>query len=88
MTAITCPRCGRTSHNPNDAAQRYCGWCHAFHDDMRAMEGFRVAAEGEWFTCADCGQRFLKYQGQWIEQKTAAELSEIARERDAKKPRH
>jgi hypothetical protein len=25
---FTCPRCGRTSHNPNDRAQGYCGACH------------------------------------------------------------
>jgi hypothetical protein len=25
---ITCPRCGRTSYNPNDVAQGYCGACH------------------------------------------------------------
>jgi hypothetical protein len=30
---FTCPRCGRTSHNPNDAAQNYCGHCHVFIDD-------------------------------------------------------
>jgi hypothetical protein len=27
--AITCPRCGRTSHrNPDDVAEGYCGNCH------------------------------------------------------------
>lgn len=31
---ITCPRCGWSSHNPNDVAQRYCGHCHVFHDDL------------------------------------------------------
>jgi hypothetical protein len=31
--AITCPRCGRTSYNPNDIAQRYCGACHRFHEE-------------------------------------------------------
>jgi hypothetical protein len=25
--SITCPRCGRTSHNPNDFAAGYCGAC-------------------------------------------------------------
>lgn len=29
MTAgITCPRCARTSYNPNDVAEGYCGHCH------------------------------------------------------------
>ena len=27
---FTCPKCGRTSHNPNDAAHQYCGACHEF----------------------------------------------------------
>lgn len=26
--SITCPRCGRTSHNPHDVRHRYCGGCH------------------------------------------------------------
>jgi hypothetical protein len=32
-TPFTCPRCGWTSHNPHDAAERYCGHCHVFVDD-------------------------------------------------------
>jgi hypothetical protein len=28
VAASTCPRCGRTSHNPTDIAQGYCGACH------------------------------------------------------------
>jgi hypothetical protein len=30
---IVCPKCGMVSHNPNDVRERYCGRCHAFHDD-------------------------------------------------------
>ncbi len=26
--SYTCPRCGRTSHDPNDVRERYCGNCH------------------------------------------------------------
>ena len=26
--SITCPQCGRTSYNPEDIAQGYCGGCH------------------------------------------------------------
>lgn len=26
--SFTCPRCERTSHNPTDAAEGYCGHCH------------------------------------------------------------
>jgi hypothetical protein len=25
-----CPRCGRVSHHPQDAANKYCGACHQF----------------------------------------------------------
>lgn len=32
--SITCPKCGRTSHNPNDVRERYCGNCHQYHDTM------------------------------------------------------
>lgn len=27
-TFVTCSRCGRTSYNVNDIAERYCGACH------------------------------------------------------------
>jgi hypothetical protein len=26
--------CGRTSYNPNDVNERYCGFCHVFLDDI------------------------------------------------------
>jgi len=32
-TSYTCPRCGRTSYNPNDRKHRYCAICHAFQED-------------------------------------------------------
>jgi ribosomal protein L37E len=25
---ITCPRCGRTSHHPDDVREGYCAACH------------------------------------------------------------
>jgi hypothetical protein len=28
-----CPICHAVSHNPNDAANHYCGRCHVFFDD-------------------------------------------------------
>ena len=34
--AITCNTCGKTSHHPQDVVQRYCGYCHRFHDDKKA----------------------------------------------------
>jgi ribosomal protein S27AE len=27
-TSFTCPKCGATSHNPNDLREGYCGRCH------------------------------------------------------------
>ena len=36
--AFTCPHCGMTSHNPRDAAERYCGHCHRFLDDEAALQ--------------------------------------------------
>jgi hypothetical protein len=32
--SLVCPQCGRVSHNPHDVAQRYCGFCHVFLDDL------------------------------------------------------
>ncbi len=32
--SITCKRCKRTSHNPNDVDHHYCGHCQAYHDDI------------------------------------------------------
>ena len=31
--AIRCKTCHSISHNPNDVEERYCGQCHAFHED-------------------------------------------------------
>jgi hypothetical protein len=33
MSEFTCPRCGATSHNPNDVEEGYCGRCHAWTRD-------------------------------------------------------
>jgi hypothetical protein len=30
--AIRCRRCLRVSHHPRDVEDRYCGYCHAFHE--------------------------------------------------------
>lgn len=35
--SITCPQCKRTSYHPEDIRQRYCGACHAFHDELPPM---------------------------------------------------
>jgi len=56
--SITCPRCGRTSFNPNDIEQRYCGNCHRFHDhtstmlfapaELQPYEWHRIIMERRW----------------------------------------
>lgn len=33
-SSIVCPRCRRRSFNANDIAERYCGACHRFHEDV------------------------------------------------------
>lgn len=40
--SITCPHCHRTSYNPNDMRERYCGACHRYHDD-----GFALGTEAD-----------------------------------------
>jgi hypothetical protein len=32
--AIKCLICERVSYHPKDISERYCGFCHRFHDDM------------------------------------------------------
>jgi len=32
--SIECPTCHRVSYHPQDIENRYCGWCHAFHEEM------------------------------------------------------
>jgi hypothetical protein len=41
-TGFTCPRCGRTSHHPDDAREGYCGACH---DWTGLSEGQRGALD-------------------------------------------
>ena len=31
IASITCPKCGMTSHNPNDIKEQYCGNCRQYH---------------------------------------------------------
>ena len=57
LMPFTCPRCGATSHNPNDEREHYCGRCHAFVDDPR----FQCAAchavqKRNTIRCEQCGK--------------------------------
>jgi hypothetical protein len=42
--SITCGTCRRKSYHPRDVAERYCGWCHVFHDGADLVA--RTAASG------------------------------------------
>lgn len=44
LPSIVCPQCSMTSYNPRDIAERWCGYCHAFHRDMsgRSIGGGRL----------------------------------------------
>lgn len=37
--AIRCKACGMLSHHPQDVAQRYCAWCHKFHEPLTPAGG-------------------------------------------------
>lgn len=53
---FTCPKCHRTSHNPNDAKHRYCGACNKFFEpaDLRP-EPRRLEEGGIGVVCHSCG---------------------------------
>lgn len=36
--SITCPKCGRTSYHPKDIEERYCGFCHEWHNNMKGQQ--------------------------------------------------
>lgn len=54
LPSYECPRCQMVSYNPNDIANRYCGNCHVFENDVplhsvaiaRLIEEVRVEKEG------------------------------------------
>lgn len=53
--SFTCPVCSRTSHNPNDEQEGYCGACHAFTGDDRIEVGiFEYGKVNLW--CAACSR--------------------------------
>lgn len=57
--SFTCPRCGATSHNPNDQRYGYCGRCHEFTGGPsgvdRLVEDAVVAVTG-----VAPGERFVR----------------------------
>jgi predicted transcriptional regulator len=59
----TCPKCGRISHNPNDALNRYCGYCHIFEEQEAEFiaaieEGLKALGEGRVLSHEEVKARF------------------------------
>jgi hypothetical protein len=50
MTAsIVCPCCGRTSYNPHDVREGYCGFCHDWTSTVVSDEEYaRQKSDGGW----------------------------------------
>lgn len=45
--AITCKKCGRTSHNENDVRHKFCGHCKIFHGKADYEHSARVIQAGQ-----------------------------------------
>ena len=47
--SITCPVCGRTSYNPNDIREGYCGYCHDWTSTVVSDQEYaRQSVTGGW----------------------------------------
>lgn len=55
-TGITHARCHKTSYNPNDVEQRYCGYCHVFLDVER-LDAFLHLTESRLMEIRDESER-------------------------------
>jgi ribosomal protein L37E len=66
--AITCHRCGLTSHNLHDVRHRYCGRCNIYHDDV-ATQGpvrWRHKARGTTYSVMEYEARVQVASGEPI----------------------
>lgn len=53
---ITCLLCNRTSNHPRDVAEKYCGSCHVFHDDLPANPHARPRLQVVGLKCTWCDE--------------------------------
>lgn len=56
--SITCPRCKRTSYNPNDIREGYCGNCHDWTTLVCALHGHEPIPPDAYRVCGECGHCF------------------------------
>jgi hypothetical protein len=57
-TAIQCLKCNAKSRHPLDIAQRYCGNCHVFHDDLGPPRNLTdLVVENFLLACGLCQMR-------------------------------
>lgn len=56
--SITCPKCQRTSYNPNDIREGYCGNCHAWTTEVCYLHGLEPIPDGAYLVCHECGHCF------------------------------
>lgn len=49
LNSIRCLVCGLTSHNPNDVMEKYCGFCHVFHEDDFLNNLEFLKSQGEFY---------------------------------------
>lgn len=64
VESITCPRCGRSSHNINDIKEKYCGNCHMFHEEMN--RGTRMTPTEVTCSCVLVNRNENETQREWF----------------------
>jgi hypothetical protein len=55
--SITCPECRRTSYNPNDIREGYCGFCHAWTSNPLDARMHNPPRPGTWLIVVELPPR-------------------------------
>lgn len=57
---ITCPECGRISHNLNEVALLYCNACHMFHEEILQQKADEAVREAlAWYASPQTWNQWL-----------------------------
>lgn len=56
--SITCPECRRTSYNPNDIKEGYCGYCHAWTSNPLDARMHNNPRAGTWLIVVELPPRY------------------------------